>query len=59
MGFSRKKMKPPVEDINGNFQGDRVKAVGIPGIPDMSKFEGKTRISKGVNAKKWKIPGSS
>ena len=23
----------------------------------MSKFEVKTRISKGVNAKKWKVPG--
>ena len=23
----------------------------------MSKFEGKMRISKGVNAKKWQIPG--
>ena len=23
----------------------------------MSNFEGKTRISKGVNAKKWEIPG--
>ena len=23
----------------------------------MSKFEGKTRISSGVYAKKWKIPG--
>ena len=33
----------------------RVKVVGIPG--GISKFEGKTRISKGVNAKKWKIPG--
>ena len=35
----------------------RVKVVEIPG--DMSKFEGKTRISEGVNAKKWKIPGAS
>ena len=52
-GFSRKKMKPPVEDINGNFHGGRVKAIRIPG--GMSKFEGKTRISKGVNEKKWKI----
>ena len=33
----------------------RVKVVGIPG--GISKFEGKTRISKEVNAKKWKIPG--
>ena len=30
-----------------------MKVVGIPG--GMSKFEGKTRISKGVNEKKWKI----
>ena len=55
MGFSRKNLKPPIEDINGNFQRDRVKVVGIPG--GMSKFEGKTRISRGVNAKKWKILG--
>ena len=48
-------MKPPVEDINGNFQVGRVKVVGIPG--GLSKFEGKTRIFNGVNAKKWKIPG--
>ena len=32
-----------------------MKIVRIPG--GMSKLEGKTRISKGVNAKKWKIPG--
>ena len=31
-----------------------MKVVRIPGC--MSKFEGKTRIIKGVNAKKWKIP---
>ena len=29
--FQKKIWNPPVEDINGNFQGDRVKAVGIPG----------------------------
>ena len=23
----------------------------------MPKFEGKARISKGINARKWKIPG--
>ena len=40
----------------GNFQEGRVKVVvEISGC--MSKFEGKTRISKGVNAKKWKILG--
>ena len=32
MGFSWKKIwNPPVEDINGNFQGPRVEVVGIPG----------------------------
>ena len=36
-------------------RGGRVKVVEIPG-EGMSKFEGETRISKGVNAKKWKIP---
>ena len=46
MGFSRKKLKPPVEDINGNFQGRRVKVVGNPGGQKMSKFEGKARISR-------------
>ena len=30
MGFSRN-LKPPVEDINGNFHGGRVKVVGDPG----------------------------
>ena len=34
-----------------------MKVVGIPGRGGMSKFVGKTRISKGVNAKKWKTPG--
>ena len=47
--FPEKFENPRVEDINGNFQGGRVKVVGIPG--GISKFEGKTRISKGVNAK--------
>ena len=50
--FPEKFENPRVEDINGNFQGGRVKVVGIPG--GISKFEGKTRISKGVNANKWK-----
>ena len=47
---------PSVEYIDVNFQGGcRVKVVGIPGI--MSKFEGKTRISKGFNAKSGKLSG--
>ena len=33
-----------------------MKVIGIPGR-GMSKFEGIMRISRGVNAKKWKIPG--
>ena len=41
------------EDINGKFQGGRVKVVGIQG--GLSKFKGKTWISRGVNAKKVKI----
>ena len=55
MGFSRK--KNPVDDINRKFQGGRVKVVGIPG--DIPKVEEKTWISRGVNAKKWKIPGGT
>ena len=47
--FPEKIRNPFVEDINGNFLGGRVKLVRIPG--GMSKFEGKTRISKGVNTK--------
>ena len=29
--FPEKNCYPPVEDINGKFQGGRVKVVGIPG----------------------------
>ena len=56
MGFSRKKKKfnSPVEDINGTFQGDRVKVVGIPG--GKLKIEEKSWISRG-QCKKWKTPG--
>ena len=48
LGFSRKNLKPPGEDKNENLQEGRVK-VGFPG--GMSKFEGKTRIFREVNAK--------
>ena len=37
--------------------GGRVKVVGIPG--DIPKIEEKTWIFRGVNAKKWKIPGGT
>ena len=63
-GLFQKKIRnppPPVKDINEKFQGG-VKVVGIPG--GMSKFEGKTRISKGGIWKKvenykidWKSKG--
>ena len=29
--FPEKKLKAPVEDINGNFHGGRVKVVGVSG----------------------------
>ena len=48
--FPEKNWNPPAEDINGNSQGGRVKVVGISG--GMSKFEQKTWISRGFNAKK-------
>ena len=39
----KKNFNPPVEDINGTFQGDRVKVVGIPG--GKLKIEEKSWIS--------------
>ena len=53
--FPKKELKPPCWRYQWNFPGGRVKVVGITG--GMSKFEWKTRISKGVNAKKLEIPG--
>ena len=51
MRFSRKKFETPLLRIPVR----KVKVIGIPeGVP---KFEGETRISRGVNAKKRKIPG--
>ena len=44
--FQKRLNPPPVEDINKKFPRCRVKVVG------MSKFEGKARISRVVNAKK-------
>ena len=48
----------PAEDINGNFQEDRVKVVGNLGRGGWGWWW-KPRISRGVNAKKLKIPGKS
>ena len=48
MGFSRK--KTPVKDINGKFQGSKVKVVGISG--STLKIAEKTWIYGGINAKK-------
>ena len=53
LGLFQKKIV--IEDINGKFQEGRVKVVGIPG--GYTNIEEKTYISRGVNAKKWKIPG--
>ena len=50
---------PVVEDINGKFQGGRVKVVGIPGGITPKNKE-KTWISRGGGGsmqKKWKILG--
>ena len=47
LGFSRKKLKPPCSGYQWKFPGVRVKIVGIPRA-GMSKFEGKTRLSRGV-----------
>ena len=54
-GLFQKIFEPPpsVEDINGNFQEIERKWLEFQG--DMSKFWGKTRISKSVNAKKSEI----
>ena len=56
MGFSRKNCSPPIEDINGKFQGVKVKVVGIPwGIFEFwnsSKIEEKTWISRESQCKK-------
>ena len=62
MGFFQKKnCNHPVEDINGKFQGGRVKAVGIPG--GTPKIQEKTfrefRDFQGSRCKKWKIPWGS
>ena len=56
MGFFQKKnCNHPVEDINGKFQGGRVKAVGIPG--GTPKIQEKTWIFREVDAKNGKFQG--
>ena len=47
--FPEQNCNPPVEDINGKFQGGRVKVVGIPG--GKPKIEEKTWISRAVQCK--------
>ena len=52
----------PVEDINGNFQGDRVKVVGIPGGKNVDFQRGqckKVENSRGVIIKMTGNPGGS
>ena len=53
--FPEKNCKPPVEDINGKFQGVKVKVVGIPG--GTPKIEEKTWISSGVTVNLTGNPG--
>ena len=49
--FPEKNYYPPVEDINGNFQGGKTKIDGNP--EGMLKIEEKTWISRGWIYKEW------
>ena len=51
-GLFQKKIEPPCWGYRCKFPGGRKKVVGITG--DMPKFEGRTKICRGVNAKKVK-----
>ena len=57
MGFPEKNLKPPVEDINGNFQGGRVKVVGIPGV--CQNLREKRGFLEGLMQKSGKFQGVS
>ena len=55
IGLFQKKFETPPRLRISNFQGVEWKWLDFQ--EGMSKFEGETRISKGFNIKKWKIPG--